>query len=200
MWKLRELSTTLAAAALSSCAAAAAAASLLFLGLGPDVAPARSVVVLVFHSSLSYRTGCPNPLTTPLQTLNSLPNQFSTPFPVFCKLSTRNTRNHLVLSKLATHSNTPVRTVKALKAAVAVMARSTASRNGAFCCVCRVKGAERDMWRGSWAPRSFSRRLWRVGAAAALVGFGSLLGDCLVEVVRVRRVESSVGEGYPRAR
>lgn len=65
------------------------------------------------------------------------------------------------------------------------MARSRSSRKEAFCGVSREMGADREMWRGSWAPRSLSRRLCRV--APGFMGLGEL-PDSLMERMRVRRV------------
>ncbi len=77
------------------------------------------------------------------------------------------------------------------------MARSRASRKEAFCGVSRVMGVDREMWRGSWAPRSLSSRVWRAGPGS--VGLGGARNS-LVERMKLRRVWSSVEEGYPRAR
>ena len=155
MWKRSDRSGTTTPVFAAAFFLADAAASLRWAlpdaGSAPDfespVPSTRLLCSSLLASELLYSVGCPEALARSLQIFSNL---FSSSPSGRLSLTTR---NHLVRSKLGTHSNNAlVVTVKALMVDVA-MVRSRESRKADVWEVWRTSGAEREMWRGVWAPR-----------------------------------------------
>jgi hypothetical protein len=99
-------------------------------------------------------------------------------------------RNHLVWFELGTQVGVEVVVVVMAKGWWGMMDWVRESRKRAFWGVRRVSGVEREMWRGSRAPRGVERRVWILWLGLEFEGW--------MMVRRWVKWVNSVGFGYPR--